>query len=114
MTVAHLRLSAEAAERLSTLLAEIAATPGIDPAHRYEVAYCRDQVRERLPAIEGLVIAWVLREAPDRLGLDRAGPDRLPLVGRRAGHALRGRPSVLSRGMTASRAADLVAGVAER
>ena len=53
----NLRLSAEAAARLAALLAEIAATPGIGPAHRYEVTYCRDQVRQRLPAIEGLIIA---------------------------------------------------------
>jgi hypothetical protein len=55
----HLRLSAEAVSRLTKLLAEIAATPGIGPTHRYEDTYCRDQVRERLPAIEGLVIAGV-------------------------------------------------------
>jgi hypothetical protein len=75
MSQAHLSLSCAAAARLTRLLADLAATPGIGPDHRYELAYCREQVREHLPVIEGLVIAGLLLEAPDRLALiGRPGP----------------------------------------
>jgi hypothetical protein len=71
MSQAHLSLSCAAAARLTRLLTDLVATPGIGPDHRYELAYCREQVREHLPVIEGLVIAGLLLEAPDRLALDR-------------------------------------------
>jgi hypothetical protein len=64
-------LSRNAVTGLTDVLADILATPGIDPDHAYEVGYCRDQVRRHLPVIEGLVIAGVLHEAPERLALDQ-------------------------------------------
>jgi hypothetical protein len=82
MPQSHLRLSPEAVARLTKLLADLGATAGIEPAHRYEVAYYCDQVRERLPAIEGLVIAGLLHEAPTAAGPGPRGTGRLLLVGR--------------------------------
>jgi hypothetical protein len=66
----QLSLPRDAVAPLTQLLIDLAAVPGIHPGHQYELAYSRDQVRERLPAIEGLVIAGLLHEAPERLGLD--------------------------------------------
>jgi hypothetical protein len=66
----QLSLPPEAVARLIQLLIDLAAVPGIHPEHQYELAYSRDQVREHLPAIEGLVIAGLLYEAPERLALD--------------------------------------------
>jgi hypothetical protein len=71
MSQPHLCLSRTAVTDLTDVLADILATPGIDPNHAYEVGYCRDQVRRHLPVIEGLVIAGVLHEAPERLALDQ-------------------------------------------
>jgi len=71
MSQPHLSLSRNAVTGLTDVLAVILATPGIDPGHAYEVGYCRDQVRRHLPVIEGLVIAGLLHEAPERLALDQ-------------------------------------------
>jgi hypothetical protein len=70
-----LSLPRDADAPLTQLLIDLAAVPGIHPGHRYELAYSRDQVREHLPAIEGLVIAGLLHEAPERLGLDPGTQD---------------------------------------
>jgi hypothetical protein len=70
--VSHTQLSLppDAVAPLTQLLIDLATVPGIHPEHQYELAYSRDQVREHLPAIEGLVIAGLLHEAPERLALD--------------------------------------------
>jgi hypothetical protein len=70
MSQAHLSLTDDAVTHLTQLLIDLASMAGINPDHQYEAAYCRDQVREQLPAIEALVIAGLLREAPERLALD--------------------------------------------
>ena len=69
--VLQLSLSRNAVTGLTDVLAGIAATPGIDPDHAYEVGYYRDQVRRHLSAIDALVIAGLLHEAPQRLPLDQ-------------------------------------------
>jgi hypothetical protein len=75
--VSHTELSLprDAVAPLTQLLIDLAAVPGIHPGHQYELAYSRDQVREHLPAIEGLVIAGLLHEAPERLALDPGTQD---------------------------------------
>jgi hypothetical protein len=70
MSQPHLSLTDDAATHLTQLLIDLASMPGINPDYQYEAAYCSDQVREQLPAIEALVIAGLLREAPERLALD--------------------------------------------
>jgi hypothetical protein len=72
MSRAHLSLSADAVASLADLLATIADVPGISQEHRYELKYCRGQVHPRMPAVEVLVLAGLLHEAPERLALDRA------------------------------------------
>ena len=57
---------------LTDLLTAVAAAPGAGDADRYELAWSRDQVATRMPPVEVLVLAGVLREATDRLGLDPA------------------------------------------
>jgi hypothetical protein len=57
---------------LTHLLTTVAAAPGTGEAHRYELAWTRDQVATRMPPVEALILAGVLREASDRPGLDPA------------------------------------------
>ncbi len=71
MARAHLSLSDQAVTRLTDLLDQLAATPGIGSELGYEVAYSRAQVGRRLPALEVLVLAGLLHEAPERLALGR-------------------------------------------
>jgi hypothetical protein len=60
---------------LTDLLTTVAAAPGAGPADRYELAFTRDQVAAAMAPVEVLVLAGVLREATDRLGLDPATRD---------------------------------------
>ena len=71
MSRAHLFLSTDAVANLADLLAGIADVPGISQEYRYELEYCRGQVHPRMPAVEVLVLAGLLHEAPERLALDR-------------------------------------------
>jgi hypothetical protein len=70
------QLSTRTVLELTHLLTTVAAAPGAD---RYELAWTRAQVATRMPPVEVLVLAGVLREAADRLPLDpatRAACDR--------------------------------------
>jgi hypothetical protein len=71
MNQLHLSLSDRTVTRLTDLLDTIADAPGISECHRYEVAYARVQVARHLPAMEGLVLAGLLHEAPERLAVAR-------------------------------------------
>ena len=62
---------------LTDLLTAVAGDAG--DADRYELAFARAQVATRMPPLEVLVLAGVLREASDHLALDpatRAACDR--------------------------------------
>jgi hypothetical protein len=68
----NLWLSEQAVGRLSELLAAVATAPGTSDELRHELDYCRSQVGELMPAVEVLMLAGVLREATDRVGLSAA------------------------------------------
>jgi hypothetical protein len=53
-------------------LAVVAAEPGTSDQHRRELSDCRRQVGELMPASELRVLAGVLRQATDRVGLSAA------------------------------------------
>ena len=67
-----LQLSTTTVLELTDLLATVAAAPGVGDDQRYELAWSRDQVATRMPPVEVLVLAGLLREATDRLGIDPA------------------------------------------
>ena len=71
-TTMDVQLSTTAVLTLTDLLTTVAAAPGAGDDDRYELAWSRDQVATRMPPVEVLVLAGVLREATDRLGLDPA------------------------------------------
>jgi hypothetical protein len=66
------QLSATTVLELTNLLTAVAAAPGTGRDERYELTWSRDQVATRMPPVEVLVLAGLLREATDRLGLDPA------------------------------------------
>jgi hypothetical protein len=92
------QLSTRTMLELTNLLTTLTTSTGIGDDDRYELAFARDQVATRMPAVELLVCAGLLWEASDRLALDpatraachrwgirlagliSAPPDRLPLA----------------------------------
>jgi hypothetical protein len=73
------QLSTRTVLELTDLLTTLSVHPGAGDADRYELAFTRAQVATRMPPVEVLVLAGVLREATDRLALDpaaRAACDR--------------------------------------
>jgi hypothetical protein len=74
-----MQLSTRTVLELTHLLSTAAAAPGATDTDRHELAHTRAQVTTRMPPVEVLVLAGVLREAADRLALDpatRAACDR--------------------------------------
>ena len=74
-----LQLSTRTVLELTDLLTTLADAPGAGDADRYELAFTRAQVATRMPPVEALGLAGLLREATDRLGPDpatRAACDR--------------------------------------
>ena len=73
------QLSTRTVLELTDLLTAVAVAPGAGDADRYELAFTRAQLATRMPPLEVLVLAGVLREATDHLALDpatRAACDR--------------------------------------
>ena len=66
------QLSTRTMLELIDLLTTVATSAGIGDDDRYELAFARDQVATRMPAVELLVCAGLLWEASDRLALDPA------------------------------------------
>jgi hypothetical protein len=66
------RLSSEQVTELRELLAALAAAPGTSDDDRYQLRFSRRQVGRRVPAVEALVVAGVLRDAGDRPELPAA------------------------------------------
>jgi hypothetical protein len=69
------QLSTRTVLALTDLLTTVAAAPGTGDADRDELAFTRAQVATRMPPVEVLICAGVLREATDRLALDPATRD---------------------------------------
>jgi hypothetical protein len=63
-----IRLSGTQVTQLVDLLTVVAAAADTSDEDRYQLHYCRSQVRELMPPIEVLVLAGVLREMPERPG----------------------------------------------
>ncbi len=66
------QLSTRTVLELTHLLTTVAASPGVGDADRYELAFTRGQLSTRMPPVEVLVCAGVLREATDHPALDPA------------------------------------------
>jgi hypothetical protein len=66
------QLSTRTVLELTDLLITLAAVPGAGDDDRYALDYTRGQLATRMPPVEVLVAAGLLREATDRLGLDAA------------------------------------------
>jgi hypothetical protein len=66
-----MRLSGEQVTQLVELLTVTAAAATSDE-DRYQLHYCRSQVRQLMPGIEVLVLAGVLADMTDRPGPDLA------------------------------------------
>ncbi len=71
-----MRLSGEQVTQLVDLLTVVAAAADTSDEDRYQLHYCRSQVRELMPPGEVLVLAGVLREVPERPGPDLAVRNR--------------------------------------
>ena len=70
--MATVRLSREQVTQLVDLLTAVAAAADTGDEDRYQLRYCRSQVRQLMPDIEVLVLAGVLAEMTDRPGPDPA------------------------------------------
>ncbi len=70
--MATVRLSGEQVTRLLDLLTVVAAAADTSDEDRFELLYCRSQVREEMPDKEVLVLTGVLAEMTDRPGPDPA------------------------------------------
>src|SRR4029453_8689022 len=92
----QLSLPPDAVASLTQLLVDLAAVPGIPPGNKSGLPYTRDQVADHLPAIEGLVIAGLLHEAPERLALDPGTGAACRWWSAALLHALNGNASTLS------------------
>ena len=68
-------LSGEQVTQLVDLLTDVAAAADTSDDDRYQLHYCRGQVRQLMPGIEVLVLAGVLAEMTDRPGPDPASRD---------------------------------------
>jgi hypothetical protein len=66
------RLSGEQVTHLIDLLTVVATAADTSDEDRYQLHYCRSQVRELMDPIEVLVLAGVLHELTDRPGPDPA------------------------------------------
>jgi hypothetical protein len=86
------QLSTRTVLELTHLLTTVAAFPAVTDADRYELAYTRAQVATRMPPVEVLVLAGVLREATDRLALDPATRSACDRWGTRLAAQLTARP----------------------
>ena len=64
------QLSATTVLELDHLLAAVAASPAADDDDRHQLAFSRGQLGPWMPPVEVLVLAGLLWEATDRLGLD--------------------------------------------
>jgi hypothetical protein len=69
------RLSEAQVARLVDLLGATATAAGTGDDDRYQLDYCRGQVRQVMPGVEVLVLAGVLAEMTDRPGPDLATRD---------------------------------------
>jgi hypothetical protein len=67
-----MRLSGEQASQLVELLTVVVTAADTSDEDRYQLHYCRSQVRELMPPIEVLVLAGVLGEMTGRPGPDWA------------------------------------------
>jgi len=67
-----MRLSGEQVTQLVDLLTVVAAAADTSDEDRYQLYYCRSQVRQLMPSVEVLVLAGVLAEMTDGPGPDLA------------------------------------------
>jgi hypothetical protein len=65
-----IRLSAGQVTQLVDLLTVVVAAADTSDEDRYQLHYCRSQVRELMPGIEVLVLAGVLADMTERPGPD--------------------------------------------